>query len=219
MQTRLIENIDATYLDRLLLDDRGLPKAVRAQALLRIREDHRLAWAKQRGVYQFVTTELLDFLREIIGDRTALEICAGLGGIGRNLGIPMTDAAVHLNEMAQNLYGLLREVAIDPPDDIDRLEASDAVRKYKPQVVIGAYASQTSAYSLVMPHAPSSLYGVYDLDILANCETYVLIGNAKTHADRLAFYLRPKWIYEPWLITRSFDQTQNRIWVWDNRKA
>lgn len=74
-----------------LLDAAGAPRVVPAAALANTTPEERLRFGVEHGIYAFPTEELVAFLRDLIGGRSAIEIGAGHGRLAAALGIPATD--------------------------------------------------------------------------------------------------------------------------------
>src|SRR5271170_675184 len=56
------------------------------------------------GRYGLPTIELVEYLKELIGGRSAIEIGAGNGDLGRHLGIPMTDSRLQEDPVIRERY-------------------------------------------------------------------------------------------------------------------
>ena len=92
---------NVAYLDKILLDNRGVLKVVGNSALSQIPKEHLMQGGNEQGVYTFPTTELIEWLRTQIAGRKCIEICAGFGTIGRALGVTLTDSYMQMTpEMA-----------------------------------------------------------------------------------------------------------------------
>src|SRR6266850_1944791 len=78
---------DVSYLDNILLDQRGLLKSLPHALLRKFPIEHLQAWANANGIFYFVTSEMIEWLKEKIANKKAIEICAGDGCISRSLGI------------------------------------------------------------------------------------------------------------------------------------
>jgi hypothetical protein len=94
MAFRIIPDADTGYLDEMLIEN-GLVRPVRWRKLKHIPQSHLMAWCVKQGVYQIPTWELIEWLKGVIGGRSAIEICAGRSCLGRALNIPMTDSYLH----------------------------------------------------------------------------------------------------------------------------
>lgn len=216
----VMDRVDVSYLDKLLLDENGLLKVVYAIDLMRVPQEHLMQWGNQHGVYTFPTLEMIEWLKDQIRGRSAIEICAGYGAIGRALGIPTTDSYIQTTPEMIALYTKMGQVPIQPPPDVEKLEASEAVEKYKPQVVIAAYATQKyqegDEGGEGRPKVNSSVYGVDELSILPKLEKYINIGNVLSHGDKRILKQFPnfKRYRVPWLFTRSGSPGGNEIVVW-----
>ena len=210
----VLDDVDTTYLDQMLLD-RGLVRPVRWKKLRRIPYAHIKTWCVRQGIYQLPTLELIDWLREAIGGRTVIEICAGRSCLGRPLGIPMSDSYLHLHPDMQRMYQMLKQTPTQPPDDVERLTANEAVTKYKPQVVIGAWVTQYGTDGLDQTNP----CGTKEEEILDTGCIYIHIGNVGAHGKKRILE-RPHLEFSyPWLVGRGIDRSQNRIWVWNARSS
>lgn len=173
-------------------------------------------WMVKHGVYQLPTQELVDRLGFLLkGFVRPIEICAGHGALGRALGIPRTDSYMQLRPEIQAHYRMLGQPIISPPDDVEKLEAREAVRKYDPDVVIGCFCTQ-----LGTPDVPqSSPYGVDETALLQHpsVRRYIMVGNENTHGQKLILNLPHETWYngEPWLVSRGMDQSLNRVYMWN----
>ena len=87
----IIKTEDISYLDKFLLDDNGILRPVPKEFLETIPHEHLQLFAVKSGIYQFVTIEVLQWLKGELQGYNAIEICAGYGTIGRCLQIPMID--------------------------------------------------------------------------------------------------------------------------------
>lgn len=178
-----------------------------------------LQWCYENGVYQVPTTELIERLRTEIGGRRAIEIGAGNGAIGRALGIPRTDSYMQTSGPMRMHYESLGQAVTDPPPDVERLEAREAIVKYQPEVVIACWVTQLFDESKgdLEEDAQALFCGVDEEWILAqSCvRKYILVGNAGSHGRKriIARPHREKWV--GWLVSRAADQSDNRIWIWE----
>lgn len=216
-----VENRDVSYLDEFLLDEKGLYQAVPADVLKSfLFEDVRL-WANQHAVFQLVTTELIDWLREEVGGAKALEICAGNGVISRTLGIVGTDSRIQhekkFTEIGEQVYGNVfgRMVMTDPPKEIKKYNALQAVQTFRPHTVVGAFVTQWGPPEDRPRGIPSSKFGVKEEEMLRYIKKYIHFGNRDPHALKRIYGLPHKELEFPWLITRCGDQSLNRVWIWE----
>lgn len=168
-------------------------------------------WCKLRGLWQITTQELVDFVKQQIAGRSALEIGAGRSSLGRALGIRQTDShMVGQHKHVKQLYARIGENTQPLPAWVESLSAEKAVAKYKPQVVVGSWISQLGDESVAI----SSPYGVNETALIAQVTCYIMIGNAHTHGSKLALALPHQALTESWLISRSIQPQENVIYVW-----
>ncbi len=170
-----------------------------------------LMW--KHGIYVLPTTELIEWLSKNITG-TAIEIGAGLGAIARGLGIPATDSKLQESDLAKFMYGMTNQPTIKYGSDIEKLDAEQAIFKYSPDTVIGAFI--THKYEARMENG--NQFGVKEEDILKACVKYINIGNLVTHKDKPILKIDHEEYKFPWLFTRAGHQDMNRIFVWKGNK-
>lgn len=211
----VLPNEDVSYMNELMFDSEGKLKAVPAKELASLPPIHLMIWGNKNGVYTYPTQELIDWLRDRIAGRSAIEIGAGLGGIGRALGITMTDSHVQTTPVMLAYYRAMGQVPIQPPDDVLKFEANEAIDHFKPEVVVGCYITQKYLPGDEDTKTGSSVYGVDELVMLPKIKTYLNIGNSSVHHDKRIRNL-PHTVYQfDWLFTRSTDPDKNEIVVWE----
>lgn len=170
-----------------------------------------LMW--KHGIYVLPTKELVDWLKEnIIGG--AIEIGAGVGTIGRALKIPTTDSRMQERPEIKMMYSLSNQPTINYPYDVEKLNAEEAIIKYKPDTVIGCFITHKYEEKIGSGNA----LGVQEEFILENVGRYINIGNLHTHRDKPILKNNPIAYNFDWLITRSNDQSINRIWIYDKKQ-
>ncbi len=164
----------------------------------------------ENGIYVLPTTELVAWIKEnIIG--TAIEIGAGHGAISRQLGIPITDSWMQDRPDIKLYYQMCGQPVIKYHQDVEKLDAIEAIKKYKPDTVIGAFITHKYVESINSGNA----FGVKEEFILQNAQRYINIGNLVTHRDKPILEFPHDEHYFQWIITRSADQKNNRIFVWN----
>lgn len=172
------------------------------------------AWACLRlGVYSIPTAELVEYLREVIGDRSAIEVGAGNGVLAAALGIPATDNRMQEDPEVVADYMIRQQVPVKYGEHVKKCHASRAVRQYKPQVVIGCWVTQAYKADGVMP------VGVDERDVIRNCGQYVLVGNEEVHADKVIWSLPHAIVYPDWLYSRAMNGSRDFIATWRGRPA
>lgn len=208
--------IDPTFpaeLEELLMPG-GKLIPVPAADLSRFTQEQMSAFCHKHAVYQLPTTELIRFLEDEIGDRTAIEIGAGNGAVGRALGITMTDSCLQQSNLpgVRELYDLNGIPRIQYPDDVLKITGNHAVMQMKPQVVVGCWI--TERYNPVTNKG--NVYGVDELQLARHTQTYIHVGNSLTHGDK---GLLGKYYYEEvkagWLYSRSMQKEHNVIYIFN----
>lgn len=170
-----------------------------------------MIWMNQNGVYVLPTHELVHWLKDFIGDRSAIEICAGHNNLGRAVGITTTDSYMQVrNQEIRSYYTALGQKLTAPPADVVEMDGNAAVVAYQPEVVVGAFVTQKWEPML----QDGSVYGVDEEAIVVSGRVYIHIGNTYTHRNKQILRL-PHKTYQPnWLVTRAQKPEQNCIWVW-----
>lgn len=214
MQAKQLETVDVTYLDRVLLNGKGEYHVLPAADLKQYDHKHLQVWCHNKARYNLPTQELVEFVRSVIGGRSAIEIGAGMGDFGRALGIPMTDSHQQTTPEMQLYYAALGQPTIQPPPEVEKLDAIEAITKYKPQVVVAAWVTQLYQDGDTPARIGSSVYGVDEAWLLDHCETYIFVGNERVHKDKRILSREHRRFHFPYLVSRAFDQSQNVIWVW-----
>jgi len=160
------------------------------------------------GIYVLPTIELIDWLKENIIGKT-IEIGAGLGAIGRSLQIPITDSHMQSRPEIALFYQKVGQPTIKYPKDVEKLCYIDAINKYKPDTIIGAFITHKYRHDLNSGNA----LGVVEEYLLRQVNRYIVIGNDDTHKDKPIRKLKNEEFYFEWLITRSANQKNNRVWL------
>lgn len=167
----------------------------------------------ETATYVAPTEELIDYLDDLIGDEKAIEICAGNGYIGSELGIMMTDSYQQQDDkMSVLMYDLMRQPRIKYPASVLKLEASRAVRRMRPHTVIGCYATHKWRDDV----GSGNDKGVDFADIYSLVKRIILVGHKETHKYNPLMDLPHKEIELPGLLTRAADQSLNRIFIWEH---
>ena len=176
-------------------------------------------WAEMRmllhetGTYVVPTEELIDYLDNLIGEDSAIEICAGNGFIGRELGIPVTDSYQQQDDKATVLYyEMAGQPTIKYPKDVIKLEANKAVDKFRPHTVLACYATHKWRYDTMSGNDNGVDFG----KLIRKIKRLILVGNTEIHKDNPLMNWPHEEIILPGLITRSAKPETNRIYIWDN---
>lgn len=166
----------------------------------------------QHGIYTMPTVELIEWLRaNIIGN--AIEIGAGNGAIARSLNIPITDSKLQEEPAIKGYYLSVGQPIIEYHSDVEKLEAIEAIKKYKPDTVIGSFI--THKWKEHMGNGDGNMFGVDEHKILKSVKRYINIGNLVTHKAKPILKQKHEELYFDWLVTRSVNQSENRIFIWN----
>jgi hypothetical protein len=159
-----------------------------------------------------VTTELVEWLKDRIAGRKAIEIGAGNGDLGFHLGIPQTDSHAHRDDpvMKERARALGLPFTSQPPDVL-KLDGLAAVHAMRPDVVVAAWVTQEGnardgadqAYHL----------GVRETAVVREAD-YILVGNQSVHGRKRILALPHTEHAPPWLVSRAFHPECDRIWAW-----
>lgn len=217
-----IQRVNVDYLDDLFINQQGLIQAVPAIILEEIPHEHLMIWANDHAVFQIVTCELIEWLKEQIGDKKTLEICAGNGVISRELGIIGVDNRLQEKPYFQKLvtekYGVSNQLQMtSPPKEIKKYEAIEAIRVFRPEIVVGAFVTGKNTRNEAAKGITGNAYGVDMKELFARVKKYIHFGNKNTHLPNPIYELPHSELAYPWLYSRAFDQSLNRIWIWETR--
>jgi hypothetical protein len=214
MAFEFLKDVDTTWLDQILLDRDRLVRPVKWKKLRNVPHNDIKVWCVRNGVYQIPTQELIEWLRSAINGRSAIEICSGRSCLGRPLGIPMIDSFLHGDPSMNRVYQMFGQTPTVPPDDVERITSNEAVIKYKPKIVIGAWVTELGDGA----DGKSNPGGTDEEAILDTGAIYIHIGNAKPHGDKRIMQRRHLEFSFPWLTGRGLDKSLNRIWVWNAKE-
>lgn len=171
------------------------------------------------GLYTFPTTELIEWLREQITDDPdyypdAIEIGAGTGWIGRELEIPATDSKLQDRQDIKERYAAMGQPTIMYPNFVEKLDAVQAIKKYRPEFVLGSYITHKWKQG---GSNTGNMYGVNTDWVINNCHKFFLIGNLNIVKENPSLKRKHLELSFPWLITRG-DYTKARIFVWESKQ-
>lgn len=175
----VLPNCDVSEIERHLIDENGFLRCVPAAELLSFGIVPLRYFAHKFGIYQFPTVELITLLSEIINGRKCLEIGAGRGDVGRLLKVKMTDSHQQAKPQYRLLYESLGQPPIKYPKDVERLNAKEAIKKYRPEVVLGCWV--THRYDPKKHEAGGNIDGIDSDFIIQRAKNFVFVGNSETH--------------------------------------
>jgi hypothetical protein len=214
MQAKVLQDTDVSYLDRVLLKRDGSFAALPASTVKAYPHEHVQIWCHKKARYNIPTEEQILFLKTEIGERSAIEIGAGMGDLGGLLGIPMTDSYIQTTVEMQLYYKSLGQPTITPPPTVEKLDAVQAITKYKPQVVVASWVTQLYRDGDSENNVGACISGVDEEWTLDHCDTYIFIGNEAVHKDKRILKHLHRTCKPHWLVSRAYDQSKNVIWIW-----
>jgi hypothetical protein len=201
-------------LDAAWLDAEGRLRLLTAAEFLAVDHDDLKRWCHTRVRYGLPTLELIIFLKERIGTRKAIEIGAGNADLGRLLGITMTDSRVQERDpMVQVFYAASGQPVTRPPADVLTLNASDAVQRLHPKVVVASWVTRRCRPEDGVK-AQCFAYGIDEEAIIRRVQCYIHIGSASQHGLKTALSLPHEEVRAPWIVSRAFDPKDNVIYIW-----
>ena len=131
-------------LSRIAMDDAGVHKPIPFAEANRFSQEAISGFCHEHGLYQFLTTELIDFLKEEISSLPALEIGAGNGGLCKALRIIGTDNRIQERPDIAAQYAAMQQPVIRYGNHVEWLDAHAAIQKYRPAVIVGAWVTDIS---------------------------------------------------------------------------
>lgn len=200
-------------LDQTLLDTDGRIRLLKAEDYRGIDRTELRFWCHIRARYFLPTQEAIAWLKEQIGDRTAIEVGAGNGDLGYHLGIPATDSYIQHEPDVRAYYQAIRQPITNPPPDVERLDALAAIQQYNPQVVVAAWLTHKYKEGV----QAGSVYGVEEEKIVDRVQSYIHIGNYSVHEKKPALALEHKELWFPWLVSRSQNPGSDVVFVWGQK--
>lgn len=198
------------------LEKNGQMRVVAAEKYAATTRQERALFGNRHGLYGFLTIELIDHLKNLIGERSAIEIGAGHGGLAKALGITATDSRMQEHPSVAALYHLTGQPTVKYGANVERLDALSAIKRHKPQVVIGCWV--THKYDPKRHEAGGNQDGIIEEAVIAGCETYIFIGNTQVHENKSIWKLPHTCITPPWLYSRAVNGSPDFIAVWERPK-
>lgn len=208
---QILTKEDISDIESLLLGKNGLLRIVPYLQIIENFSDNKIKnFMLKHGIYFIPTLESVKILKSYIGDKNAIEIGCGNGALGRALDIPITDSKLQEENSVKIFYEASGQPTIKYPDDVLKLEAQEAIRFFKPNIVIGSFIT----HKYTEKTKSGNLYGVQEELVICKAN-YIMIGNKDTHADKPILKVNHIEQYDPCLITRSSNQKNNRIFIWN----
>lgn len=198
-----------------LLDANGQLSLLAAQQYNAIPPDALRLWCHKHARYGLPTRELIVWLKDLIGSRTAIEIGSGAGDLAFHLGIPATDNRMQEWPTIQSLYQAAGQPVIQYPGFVQTLDALDAVAFHQPDVVIASWVTEWIDPNLPPPPGGGNAWGVKEDKLLATGCIYILIGNEKIHGQKTIMRQPHREHALPFLRSRATYPALDRVWVWN----
>jgi hypothetical protein len=194
-----------------ILDENGQMRIMPADYYRKTTVNERALFGHTHGIYSFPTLELIEWLHRKIGSRVAIEIGAGNGVMAKELGIPATDSMLQTNPLVAKLYSFAGQPAVKYGENVEKLDAVQAIEKYRPQVVVAAWV--THMYRKDRHEAGGNMFGVVEENII-DCADYIFIGNRGVHSGKSIWSVECEVIEPDWLFSRATNGAPNFIATW-----
>ena len=173
--------------------------------------------------YGLPTVELIDWLKNIIGSRSCIEIGSGSGDLAYHLGIKATDNRMQEWGNIKVMYNLSNQPRIRYPYWVEELDAIDAVQRYKPEVVLASWVTEWIDPDRPVPPHGGNMFGVKehliisagDVGLSDKNPTYILIGNDSTHGKKRIMSQEHKTYNLPFLRSRAKYPELDRVYIWE----
>lgn len=202
-----------------LLDEQGHLKLLSSAEFDAIPRDALRLWCHFNGRYGLPTQELVAYLKKRIAGRKAIEIGSGYGDLAYHLGIPATDSWIMTDPGVAAFYKAMQQPVINYPPFVEKIEALDAIRKYKPEIVIASWVTRWVDPNLPVPQGGGSIHGVKEDLLLATGVTYIFIGNLGVHGHKPIRNLEHQELIFPFVRSRAIDPSLDRVMIWNEKQG
>jgi hypothetical protein len=187
MNAQFIQDKPVDYIDNILLKD-GELQVIPAAEMKKIPHDDLRLWCYKNAIYGVPTTELIDLIKSYMVLGKTIEVGAGCGVFGRALNIPSTDSFIQSQPDMKALYLAMKQPVVEYGKNVERLEASDAIKKYKPDVVFGSWVTQfVSPHAIKVPPGGGSVAGLKEDEFIKLIKKYIIYGNENIHGFKEIF--------------------------------
>lgn len=212
---KIISKVDTFEIERLLIKE-GKLQPVSFNVLNKFTQTEISNFCALNGIYQIFTTELIEWLRNEIGDNVAIEIGAGNGCLGRALSIPMYDNFMQTWAEIKGYYQMLGQKTVAYGNDVINADANDIIKNKRPEIVVAAWVTQKWQPHYKEGVHEGNMFGVDETKFKTRIRKYIHIGNENTHGAKEILGLYPhKAFHFPWLISRSMARDKNVIYVFN----
>lgn len=217
----IMNAIDLSRLRKLdLLDEAtGQLRLLTAKDYDSLPRDSVRMWCWQNARYGLPTLETVAWLKAFIAGREAIEIGSGAGDLAFFLGIRGTDSKHQNDPESKRLYEATGQPTIKYPEWVEKIDAVEAVKKYKPEVVVAQWVTHWIDPNLPPPPGGGCMVGIKEEEILATGATYVVIGNTMVHKYKPLLKLPHEEIKLPFLRSRASYPEEDVVYIWHGSKA
>lgn len=196
-----------------LLDEHGVLRVMDASFYARTTWQERALFSSRHGTYVLPTHELIEYLRGVIAGRCVIEIGAGNGVVAAALGIRATDNFQQSRPSIVEAYLQAGQEPVRYGSNVENLDALSAVRKYRPQVILGCWV--THLYDPQSPSLGGNVDGIDERTLLSTCDQYVFVGSRKAHRLKPILRLSHRLETPPGLYSRASADHQDFVAIWD----
>lgn len=207
--------------DQLLFQQPSLPRPLPCARYRKWGTPALKAWCYINKLYGLPTLELLEWLSFRLrgyppGD--ILEIGAGRSNIGSCISVRQTDQYTYDIPEARGFYDSMNQKPPRPEPEVEKLEALEAVEKYKPRVVIASWVSQWLDPEDPNPRGHGSIFGVKKDELLKqpSVELYIQVSNTLVHGAESVS--RSASIVRPGGLASRGEPGKDAIFVWAPQK-
>jgi hypothetical protein len=215
MEFSFFDKTDISTLENILVKD-GELQIVPYEYLKPFSQNEISQFCVDFGCYIIPTVELLLFLQREIGATDlskVMEIGAGHGAISRTLKIRAVDNFMQEKPEVRALYETMKQAIVPYGKHVEKIDGNEAIRKYKPTIVIGAYC--THKYNPNEHFRGGNALGFNEKLILERVQKYIHIGNKTVHRKKPILKYKYREIKEEWIVGRSQVPKDNVIWIWE----
>lgn len=196
----------------MVLESHGREKVLPAAWWSMTTRAERALFGTRNGIYGFVTVELVDHLKDLIGNRKAIEIGSGNGVLADALGIQGTDNMMQNRVPYRQYYLANGQAPIVYGRRVARRDAHEAVERFTPDVVVAQWV--THKYDPTQPHRGGNEIGVDEAKIIERVGMYIFIGNDEVHKHKPIWDLPHTKVYPEFVYSRAMNGTKNFIAIW-----
>lgn len=212
MGASVLPDRDISKLEEMAFDDNGEFNILPACDWWQFTTEQRSLFGHKHAMYCIPTIELIEDLKRRIGNREALEIGAGSGVVGRALGIRMTDNHQQAMPKYKELYHMSGQPVIKYGKDVLKIEALEAVKRFRPDVVIGCWV--THLWREAEGWRGGNEIGVDETKLIRRVDEYIVVGNHKVHKNKPIMDDVDNIDTPDWLVSRASAPEFNVIYTW-----